>query len=83
MDKWWKDNNRNRTKEYRAEYRMQKYANDESKYEQQMEGQSVFRKIVGRSISTEDRRQKTVMRSHYLWPRKLQNCTIPVNLDAI
>ena len=23
------------------------------------------------------------MRSHYLWPQKLQNCTIPVNLEAI
>ena len=23
------------------------------------------------------------MRSHYLWPLKLQNCTIPVNLEAI
>ena len=24
-----------------------------------------------------------VMRSHYLWPWKLQNCTIPVSLEAI
>ena len=24
-----------------------------------------------------------LMRLHYLWPRKLQNCTIPVNLEAI
>ena len=24
-----------------------------------------------------------LMRSHYLWPRKLQNCTIPVNLESI
>ena len=24
-----------------------------------------------------------LMRSHYLWPRKSQNCTIPVNLEAI
>ena len=24
-----------------------------------------------------------VMRLHYLWPRKSQNCTIPVNLEAI
>ena len=26
---------------------------------------------------------KVVMRSHYLWPQKLKNCTIPVNLEAI
>ena len=25
----------------------------------------------------------SVMRLHYLWPQKLQNCTIPVNLEAI
>ena len=25
----------------------------------------------------------TLMRSHYLWPRKSQNHTIPVNLEAI
>ena len=24
-----------------------------------------------------------LMRLHYLWPQKLQNCTIPVNLEAI
>ena len=27
--------------------------------------------------------QNMVMRSHYFWPRKLKNCTIPVNLEAI
>ena len=26
---------------------------------------------------------RTVMRLHYLWPQKSQNCTIPVNLEAI
>ena len=27
--------------------------------------------------------QNLLMRSHYLWPWKLQNCTIAVNLEAI